>query len=349
MTDEDLLHDRPNPEFGSGIIGVCDVCGRRQAVIVLQKERFQLCVLDFLNKTWATSGRPPGAPLPPYRSERVWFPTRSDPEGRAPAVSLSPTKAVKHPVVLITPDVYGLTTSLLDGAIRFAREGFEVLLPDLGRMSGVGPSTHLSMRMGRRSTGGVRSDGKRIAPLVALYRDALAYAKTRELADPSKCAVFGLSYGGSLATIVATQEPSISAVALAYPVPVRPPSLLRALGAPTLVVTGANDAAARIFVEELRGATSGVPRPPEFLEAPGVGPQFLARDLPGYDLAAAEAAWTRILAFLRLQLLPPPPRPATPPVMKPPASPAVASAAGPTSTAAGPSPTPRAPTAAAPA
>ena len=77
MTDEDLLHHRPNSEFGSGVIGACDICGRRQAVIVLQKERYQLCVLDFLNKSWTGSTKKPGAPLPPYRSERIWFPTRA--------------------------------------------------------------------------------------------------------------------------------------------------------------------------------------------------------------------------------------------------------------------------------
>ncbi|HTT26488.1 MAG TPA: dienelactone hydrolase family protein [Thermoplasmata archaeon] len=317
MTDEDLLHSRPNPEFGSGVIGVCDICGRRQAVIVLQKERYQLCVLDFLNKAWINVKKTPGAPLPPYRSERVWFPTRATASGSAPAIMLSPTKVVKHPVVLVTPDVYGLTTGVLDAAIRFAREGFEVLVPDLTRTPGIGPATHLSLRFGARTRGGVPADGRRVAPLVELFRDGLKFAKTRTLADPGKSAVFGESYGGSLGALVAAQEPSLTALALAYPVPIRPAGTLRALGLPTLIVGGGSDPYAQTFFREAREATQGATTPLEVIEFPGARHHFLARDLPAYNMVQAEAAWSQVVAFLRRQLLPPPPKPPAPPVARP--------------------------------
>ena len=120
MTDADLMLTLPDLEFGSGIVGVCDVCGKRQAVIVLQKERYKLCVIDFLNKKWIGSSAKPGVPAPLFRSERIFFPTTSVKAGQAQAVVLSPTRVVKHPAVLITPDVHGLTTAILDGAIRLA-------------------------------------------------------------------------------------------------------------------------------------------------------------------------------------------------------------------------------------
>ena len=61
MRDDDRLLNLTDAEFGTGVVGVCDICGTRQAVIVLKKERFKLCVLDFLNKTWLKTDKKPGS------------------------------------------------------------------------------------------------------------------------------------------------------------------------------------------------------------------------------------------------------------------------------------------------
>ena len=335
MRDDDELLSTPGLEFGSGVIGVCDICHRRQAVIILQKERYQLCVFDFLNKTFINSKEKPGRPLPPYRSERVWFPSDAVPGGKAPGVVLSPTKVVKHPVVLIAPDVYGLTTTLLDAAIRFAREGFEVMLPDVGKTDGIGPRDHLSLRSSTMFGGGVAVDSTRVRRMVALYRDALRYLRTREMVDPTKTAVFGSSYGASLATAIAGEDREVAALALAYPMPVKPADFLKLLTAPVLFVAGESDAkvatARRQFEEAQRSKEITV----EFVTFPRVRSGFLGRDLPAYDLASAEAAWDAIVAFLRGRLLPPPPKAPTPP--KPPvATPAAPPAAAPTAPATAP-------------
>ena len=338
MTDEDLLLAQPRGEFGSGVIGVCDVCGRRQAVIVLQKERFKLCVLDFLNKTWASSGKHPGAPLPAYRSERIFYPTRAIPGGRAPAVMLTPTKIAKHPIVLVTPDVYGLTTTVLDAALRFASEGFEVLLPDLSNTRGIGASSHLSLRMGARTRGGVNAEAPRVRTLVELYRDGLNYLRQREMVDADKSAIFGASYGGSLAALVAAQEPRLAALVLAYPMPVRPSETLRLLTPPSFVIAPGADGPSSRFLADWSQARASGAAGPELFEVAGARAHFLARDLPAYDLRSAESAWTQALLFLRRQLLPPPPKPPTPPpAMSAPAGtvPPRASPAGPVARSAG--------------
>jgi carboxymethylenebutenolidase len=319
MRDDDRMMDLPN-EFGSGVVGVCDICGKRQAVIVLQKERYKLCVIDFLNKTWIKSEKKPGAPAPVYRSDRIWFDTRSVPEGKAPAIVLSPTKTVRHPVVLITPDTYGITTTVLDGAIRFAREGFEVLIPDTGKTGGVGPGHHLALITGAQFRGGVSSRSKRVLTLLNLYADALEHLRAREMVDPARSGVFGVSYGGSLALAMAAQDNRLAAVALAYPQPVTPPELGRLVTAPILFVGGTADAAAEKARRQLE-AIQGPNAPSTTVVAlPGARHGFLARDLPAYDLQQAEAAWTRILAFLKQQLMPPPPKPPLPPGVKPTAS-----------------------------
>jgi carboxymethylenebutenolidase len=336
--DDDRLLTDPGLQWGSGVIGICDVCGTRQAVIVLNKERFKLCVLDFLNKTWTKPGLTAGAPLPPYRSERLWYPTGATPEGRAPAILLSPTKAVRRPAVLFTPDIYGLTTSILDGAIRLAREGFEVMLPDVGKTAGVGPRDHLSLRGAVRFGGGIHLDGPRVAHLRRLYADALKFLRSRELVDPEKCAVIGLSYGGSLAIALAGEDPALAAAVVAYPVPVQPADYLKLLSVPVLFVAPGSDGLSRKARAQYESLGSAVDV--RFLEFPNAHHDFLARDLRAYDLPAAEAAWDGTLAFLKQRLFPPPPKPPAPLVRTTAPPPPVAASPAPTTAPPAPSSVP---------
>ena len=330
MTDADLLLTAPDPEFGSGVIGVCDVCGKRQAVIVLSKERFQLCVIDFLNKKWTDGTSSPGAPLPPYRSERIWFPTQAVPSGRAPAILLSPTKIVKHPGVLFTPDAHGLTTAILDGAIRTARAGFEVLLPDVGGVGLAGPLEYLGMTFGVRGRGGIDLRSASVGRLTQLYGDALAFLRSGAMIDPDRSAVFGIANGGALAISLAAQDQKLSALVLAYPAPVRPPEMVSLVGAPVLVVAGRRDRSGSRGAHQLvKGLPEGQVR---WVEAGEARAHFLARDLSGYDLGYAESAWAEMVGFLKGRLFPPPPKPPAPPVARPaagPASPSPAPAAPP--------------------
>ncbi|MCI4349416.1 MAG: dienelactone hydrolase family protein [Thermoplasmata archaeon] len=313
MTDADLMLDIPNPEFGSGIIGVCDVCGRRQAVIVLAKERFKLCVIDFLNKTWGASTASPGVPLPPYRSERVAFATSAVASGSAPGILLRPTKVVRHPVVLVTPDTYGLTTTVLEAGIRLAREGYEVLLPDLDRAKLVGPGLHATL--GLRARGGIDLSTPAVEKLTNLYADALAFLRGGAMANPDKAAILGISRGGALALAVAAREQKLSALALAYPVPVRPVEIGRLLSSPTLVLVGRRD---RLGLRAARQLLASAPAGRILqVDAGKVRHHFLSRDLRAYRLAESEAGWAQILTFLRAQLLPAPPKPPTPPTASP--------------------------------
>ncbi len=324
MSDEDLLLPNHKAPFGSGVIGVCDVCGKRQAVIVLQKERFKLCVLDFLNKSWLQTAAKPGAPLPLYRSERVWFDTGASSSGQATAILLTPTKIVRHPGVLITPDLYGLTTSVLDGAIRFARDGYEVLLPDLGKIPGIGFPGYLATRLGAYFRGGVPMENPRTRRMVGLFQDALAYLRTRPMIDPTKMAVFGAGFGASLAIALSGTEQKLSGLVLAYPVPVRPVDYVQLVTTPVLFLAAGRDRLSRASRRLFESAGSRLSLPVEFADFPGARHNFLARDLSPYDLPSAERAWQRVLDFLRARLLPPPPKPpVVPKPVAPPSAPPV--------------------------
>jgi len=329
MRDDDRLLELPDAEFGSGVVGVCDICGTRQAVVVLTKERYKLCVIDFLNKTWIKSEKKPGVPAPLYRSDRVTFETKVSSTGSAQAIVLSPTKVVKHPVVLVTPDVYGLTTTVLDAAIRFAREGFEVLVPDVAKTDGIGAGHHVALRSSAQLRGGVAVGSPRVSDLIQLYSDALEYLRGRDMVDPTKSAVFGVSYGASLALALAARDLRLGAVVLAYPRPVRPPDLAKLVTAPLLLVTASSDRAAVRARGQIAAVAPGGKTSLEFLDLPNVRHGFLARDLPAYEVGPAELAWTRMIAFLKRTLMPPPPRPPAPPV-KPAATSPTAKATSPT-------------------
>jgi len=311
MRDDDRLLDYPNPEFGAGIIGVCDVCGTRQAVIVLTKERFRLCVIDFLNKAWLKTERKPTAPAPLYRSDRVFFETAAVPGGRAPAIVLSPTKVVRHPGVLVVPDIYGITTTVLDAAIRFAREGFEVIVPDFGKTDGLPAGPMILSRGSARLRGGVDTSSKEVQRLARLCDDALAHLLEREMVDTTKCTVFGTAFGGSVALAFAAQSTRPTAVAVAYPLPLRPPELAKLITAPLLCVVGTADRTGARAAAQLRRALPGESL--VIAEVAGARHQFLSRDLPSYDLAQAEAGWERIVGFVKARLMPPPPPPPPPP------------------------------------
>ncbi len=314
MRDDDRMLNLTDAQFGSGIVGVCDICGSRQAVVVLSKERFKLCVIDFLNKTWIKTDKKPGVPARLYRSERVTFDTGATSAGKAQAVVLSPTKAAKHPVVLLTPDTYGITTTLLDAGIRFAREGYEVLIPDIIKTDGRGAALHLATRSSAQLRGGVDVNSRSVVSLLRLYADALNYLRSREMVDPNKAAVFGTSYGGSLALALAAQDTKLAAVALAYPMPVHPPDLANLITVPLLYLRGSADRSSPKAWAQLVAAQSATKGSYEFIEIPGARHDFLARDLSAYDVGRAEAGWTWILAFLKRNLVPPPPKP---PVMPP--------------------------------
>lgn len=316
--DQDLLLPDYPAVFGSGIIGVCDICGKRQAVIVLQKERFKLCVLDFLNKSWINSTNQPGAPLPPYRSDRIWFDTPQTKSGHSTAILLTPTKIVRHPTVLITPDVYGVTTVLLDAGIRFARDGYEVLIPEVASASGAGFAEHLATRSGAYFAGGVPLRSPRVRKLVLYFQDALTYLRTRSMVDADKTALFGLGFGGSIALGVAGEEQKLSAVVLAYPMPVRPSGFEELVTAPLLFVDAGRDRASRRARHGFELVTSQLASPIEYADFPNARRNFLSRDLGAYDLPMAEAAWGKILAYLRSRLQPPLPKPPAPPKMVPP-------------------------------
>lgn len=349
MTDEDLMLEGPPGEFGSGVVGVCDICHQRQAVIVLSKERFKLCVIDFLNKAWIKTDAKPAAPTPPFTSSREYLPTRAVPGGRAPVVVLSPTKQVKRPSVLVVPEVFGLTTQVLEAGVRLAHEGYEVILPDFAKTPGVNLATYAKLRGYRMLFDSVPVSQTRREPYLRVLEDCRLHVRSRPMVDPTHFGVLGISYGGALALAYAAQTPEVETVALAYPFMIRPTGWLQALRASVLAVYGADDNVAAPSLLLLREAARRYGFPFESLVLPGARHHFLNRDSKAYRLPEAELAWTRMMAHMKVSLQPPKVAPTPPhlasrdPLAAPrPTPPASAKPAVP-SAAKGPDPVPASP------
>ena len=326
MPDEDLLLDVPDPEFGSGVVGVCDICQKRQAVIILSKERFKLCVLDFQNKAWIRTPAKPAAPTPPFTTSRHYVPTRATRSGVVPAVVLSPVKAVKRPSVLVVPEVYGLTTQYIEAGVRLAHEGCEVILPDFAKAEGINLLEWGRMRSSRLLMGGVHISQSHRDRALRMLEDCRRFVQTRPMVIPERQAVLGISYGGAWALAFAAQTPGLSALALAYPQMIHPPSFLRSLSVPTLAIYGGEDSEAGAAASLLEDCTARYHLPVDFSVVPEVGHHFLNRDSPNYSLPEAELAWTRLIAFVKGYLFPPPKPPPKPPVVA--AKPVATSGAG---------------------
>jgi len=305
LTDEDLMLETPSGEFGSGVVGVCDICHQRQAVIILSKERFKLCVIDFLNKAWIKTEAKPAAPAPPFTSSREYLPSRAVPGGRAPVVVLSPTKMVKRPSVLVVPEVFGLTTQVLEAGVRLAHEGFEVILPDFAKTPGMNLMTYAKLRGYRMLFDSVPVSQSHREPYLRVLEDCRLYVKSRPMVDPTHFGVLGISYGGALALAYAAQTPEVETVALAYPFMIRPDGWLQSLRAPVLAVYGSDDNVAAPSLLLLREAARRYGFPFESLVLPGVRHHFLNRDSKGYRLPEAELAWTRLMAHMKATLQPP--------------------------------------------
>jgi dienelactone hydrolase len=325
MTDEDLLLEEQHDDYGAGIVGPCDICKVRQAVIVLEKEGFKLCVLDFLNKSWIKTAQPAKGHILPFKSSTEYVPCRAAIGGVVPVVLLSPTAELKRPSALVVPEVYGITTQVLEAGVRLAHQGYEVAIPDFVRIHGVNLVTAAKLRASKILLDEVHISQSHRDRAFRILEATRKYLLTRPLVLPERQVVVGLSYGGSLALGFAAQTPSLSGVAVAYPYMIHPPSYLQNLHCPVLVVAGGGDSRTGPSLLELHrwshiyGLNVGT------MVVPDARHHFLSRAHKGYDAQKADLAWSRMMAFVRHCLSPPPvkapPRPPVPPPVPPPARP----------------------------
>lgn len=221
------------------------------------------------------------------RSERVAF--SSGEGGRIEGGWVHPGGG-PVPGLLLVHDAGGPHQGLEELAAAFAREGFAVLAPDLGRADQL-------------------PDRRALADLEA----GLAWLAARDDVDSDALAAVGFGSGGTLAFLLGCTSRRLAAVVdfwgptlyaeLSAERPSQPLELALNLTCPALFHFGSEDEAVPPGdIDRLETALGQFALSYELEHWEGAGSGFLWSGRPGYHEPSARAAWDRTLRFLREHL-----------------------------------------------
>jgi len=211
-----------------------------------------------------------------------------------------PERKDKAPVVIVIQEVYGLTPWLRAVADRLAADGFIAIAPDY--LSGMGPGGGGTDSVASRDE--VVKLTRSLTPEEVVRRTDAARAYGVALpAATGKVGTVGFCWGGGRSFAYAAQSPPPDAAVVYYGA--SPDSaMLPDVKAPVLGLYGEDDARINATIPAAQAAQKarGV-----FYEAnlyPGAGHGFLRQqsERDGANLAAAQKAWPRTIAFLRRHL-----------------------------------------------
>lgn len=213
--------------------------------------------------------------------------------GEMSAKLARPKGGAKLPGVLVISENRGLNAHIADVARRLAVEGFLALAPDALSSFGGTPADEnkaieLIGRLDQQST-------------IKNFLAAVQYLKTSP-ASTGKVGVVGFCWGGGMANQLAVNSPDVTAAVPYYgrqPAPedvpkIRASLLLHYAGADDMINKGIPE-----YVEALKKARVDY----RLYMYEGAQHAFNNDTNPArYDKAAAEAAWTRTIAFLKEKL-----------------------------------------------
>lgn len=239
-------------------------------------------------------------------TERVEIPVADG--SRMGAYVARPAEPGPHPGVLVGMELFGVSAHVRDVCERLAMEGYVAAAPDLYHRAA--PWAELP----HDATGRERGFGLlRQMTRAQVLRDVAATMDHLRSGGGARVGMVGLSVGGHVAYLAATAL-DLAAVAVLYggwlpttEIPLgRPePTLARTSGITgrVLLLVGEDD---QVVPPEHRRATAGALRAAgvrhELVEYPGVPHGFLCDRRDGYDPAAAEDAWRRVLGLLAEEL-----------------------------------------------
>ncbi len=218
-----------------------------------------------------------------------------------------PSVPLPMPALVLAHDVYGLDEHIQDVAIRFAREGYAVLAPDLFTTR-----NGMTTKNGSVISGGQlrRSTPDSIA--VTDIKNSLAYFKNEEYVDQSRIGVIGFGFGGTIALLSAAQVQGFAAAVnfygdIVYPPevigrakPYSPVDMLGLLRCPLLSFYGAPDSMVSnreiaLLEQQLRAKGKAF----ELKTYPSAPNGFLNSSRPElYNAPASRDAFARTLNFL---------------------------------------------------
>jgi carboxymethylenebutenolidase len=210
-----------------------------------------------------------------------------------------PERKEKASVVLVVHEIFGLNDWARGVADSLAAAGFIAVAPDF--LSGKGPdgkgSPSMTVDQARALNSALNPDEVfRRLDVAAKYATALPAAR-------AEYGVVGFCWGGGISFGYAARQPALKASVVYYGTsPAK--EALATIKAPVLGLYGGNDARVNATVGPAVEEMKKLGKRYETETYDGAGHGFL-RQLEGQagaNLKAAQAAWPRTLAFLKLQL-----------------------------------------------
>lgn len=223
-------------------------------------------------------------------------------DGSMPAYRAMPAKDGPFPVVLVIQEIFGVHEHIKDICRRLAQLGYLAIAPELyARQGDVSKITAMP----------------EIMPIVAKVPDAqvmsdldsaVAWA-AKNHGDVQRLGVTGFCWGGREVWLYAAHSSQLKAGVAWYGriesakdalKPKNPIDLAADLKAPVLGLYGGQDKGiSQESLEHMRAAIKAAKKDSEIVVYPEAGHGFNADYRPGYNKAAAEDGWKKMLAWFR--------------------------------------------------
>ena len=223
--------------------------------------------------------------------------------GEIPGYRAMPARGSKFPVVLVVQEIFGVHEHIKDLCRRLAKAGYLAIAPELYARQG--------------DVAGLKTI-QEILPIVAKVPDAqvmsdldaaVAWAAKTGHGDTARLGITGFCWGGRVAWLYAAHNPRLKASVAWYgrlagntdPLhPKNPVDLAADLKAPVLGLYGGKDQGIPLAsIEQMRATVGSAGKTAEIVVYPDAGHGFNADYRPGYDKAAAEDGWKRLLAWFK--------------------------------------------------
>jgi carboxymethylenebutenolidase len=207
-----------------------------------------------------------------------------------------PERPDRAPVVLVVHEIYGLTDWVRAVADQLGAEGFIAVAPDL--LSGKAPGGGGSGTVDRDAAVNLVS-GLEWGEVVRRLNAVARYATGLPSAAP-QYAVVGFCWGGGVSFGYATEQPGLAAAVLFYGTSPAVAALSK-IRAPILGLYGGNDNRVDATIPPAEAEMKRLAKRFEKEIYEGAGHAFmrLQDGQNGANLKAAQAAWPRMLRFLK--------------------------------------------------
>ena len=211
-----------------------------------------------------------------------------------------PERKDKAPVIIVIQEIFGLSDWIRAVADQLAEDGFIAVAPDL--ICGKGPNN------GCTDSVASRDDVVKLVRALTPDEVEARLNATREYAlkipaGNKKIATVGYCWGGMTSFAYATKQPALNAAVVYYGTSPET-SALAGIKAPVLGLYGENDARVNATIDPAKVEMQRLNKQYEAEIYKGAGHGFLRAQSgqEGANLKASQAAWPRMLAFLRMNL-----------------------------------------------